>query len=62
MLESSTERHQVICSQDSTSEAIVSYSGLLLLGEIMPQAMEFKYLRILFTSDGKIECETLRES
>lgn len=52
MLESSTERHQVICSQDSTSEAIVSYSGLLLLGEIMPQAMEFKYLRILFTSDG----------
>lgn len=32
----------------------------LLEGELLPQAKAFKYLRVLFKGDGKMECEMNR--
>lgn len=38
----------------SESEAMPENCPLQLGGELLPQAKEFKYLRVLFTSDGKV--------
>lgn len=32
-------------------------SSLQVRGELLPKVKEFKYLVVLFTSDGKMECE-----
>lgn len=33
----------------------------LVEGELLPQAEEFKYLTVEFTTDGKMECEMDRK-
>ena len=35
--------------------------SLLVRGEFLPQVEELKYLGILFTSEGRMECETDRQ-
>ena len=40
----------------SKSEAMVLYLKMVG-GELLPQAKEFKYLGVLFMSNGKMECE-----
>lgn len=37
--------------------SLLENSGMLLGSELLPEAKEFKYLEVLFTSDWKIECE-----
>ena len=40
------------------SEAMVlDHCSLRVQGEFLPQVEEFKYLGVLFTSEGRMECE-----